>query len=356
MRRFAAVLLITGFAAAAAVKGSQPPDPDTQVSDVIKRVKSMAYRANDVDWPALEAKVRAAAKDAKDHVDLLAAYQVLVDGLGDGHSFLGVPRKDAEEFSRRYGRAYNSDRTFPDYSKTFVGRSQPAGRTLALGAAHARLVELPRFNGGGERAERFAQALYDATATGADSACAYVVDLRGNTGGNVWPMLAGIGVLFGDGPVSSGIDRDGKQASVAGVAGAASVFTAGAGASTTQARVPQWRALPRLPALPVAVLIDDAVASSGEGIAVAFRGRPNTRLFGQKTMGMASANEGFEAGDTNIIVTTQMMADRNAQTYPHGIAPDEAVAHGEGSAADPDDAVVEAAKAWLGRQPGCSGK
>ena len=49
-----------------------------------------------------------------------------------------------------------------------------------------------------------------------------------------------------------------------------------------------------------------------------------------------------------------VVADRNGRIYPDGVRPDTPVAHGEGDPADPDDAVVEAAKAWLAAQPGCA--
>ena len=69
----------------------------------------------------------------------------------------------------------------------------------------------------------------------------------------------------------------------------------------------------------------------------------------------ASSNEGFTLSDgVNLVVTTSMMADRNGRIYPDGVHPDTPIAHGEGEPGDPDDAVVEAAKAWLAAQPGCA--
>ena len=40
---------------------------------------------------------------------------------------------------------------------------------------------------------------------------------------------------------------------------------------------------------PVAVLIDRDTGSSGEGIAIAFRSRPDTRFFGESTYGAATS-------------------------------------------------------------------
>ena len=38
----------------------------------------------------------------------------------------------------------------------------------------------------------------------------WIVDLRGNTGGNMWPMLTGIGPILGDGPAGSFVAADGN--------------------------------------------------------------------------------------------------------------------------------------------------
>jgi hypothetical protein len=50
------------------------------------------------------------------------------------------------------------------------------------------------------------------------------------------------------------------------------------------------RMLTKLP--PVAVLVDGGTGRSGEALAVAFPGRPNTRSFGQATAGFATVNRG----------------------------------------------------------------
>jgi len=38
----------------------------------------------------------------------------------------------------------------------------------------------------------------------------WIIDLRGNGGGNMWPMLAGIGFVLGDGPAGSFVLLDGS--------------------------------------------------------------------------------------------------------------------------------------------------
>ena len=63
----------------------------------------------------------------------------------------------------------------------------------------------------------------------------------------------------------------------------------------------------------VAVLTNQAVASSGEAIAVAFRGRPGTRTFGADTCGLPTANESYTLSDgATLFLTVAREADRLA--------------------------------------------
>lgn len=47
----------------------------------------------------------------------------------------------------------------------------------------------------------------------ASKPCGWVIDLRANGGGNMWPMLAGIGPLVGAGRLGSFKDPDGRGGS-----------------------------------------------------------------------------------------------------------------------------------------------
>ena len=105
----------------------------------------------------------------------------------------------------------------------------------------------------------------------------WIVDLRGNTGGNMWPMLTGIGPILGDGRVGSFVAADGNvtwfyQDGKTGTRNPAGLETV----SLTLEDAPVLMT----PSSPVAVLVDSSTASSAEAITIAFHGRPDTRFFG----------------------------------------------------------------------------
>jgi len=83
----------------------------------------------------------------------------------------------------------------------------------------------------------------------------------------------------------------------------------------------------------VAVITSRRTASSGEAIAVAFRGRPNTRSFGSPTCGVPTANQGFRLSDGGVLLlTTAFDADRTRRVYNEPLVPDEIATDEEAAA------------------------
>jgi C-terminal processing protease CtpA/Prc len=104
---------------------------------------------------------------------------------------------------------------------------------------------------------------------------------------------------------------------------------------------------PDLRSAPVAVITGFYTMSSGEAVAIAFRGRPNTRSFGEPTAGKSTANQGERLSDGSmLLVTAALMADRNGMLYGIPIQPDERVDARAGTAAEEDHALAAAVN-WL---------
>ena len=184
--------------------------------------------------------------------------------------------------------------------------------------------------------------------------CGWIVDLRGNGGGNMWPMLAGIGPLLGDSIVGYfGSDMEAQAWYYR--RGVSGILHSGGGIDTaSQVTVEPFELASTLP--PVAVLIDGATGSSGEALTVAFLGRANTRSFGEPTAGFATVNRGSRLPDgANMVVTTGYYADRHRIPIAERVDPDESVRGGVEGWPFPTDRVSEAAMRWLSTQPACAG-
>lgn len=109
----------------------------------------------------------------------------------------------------------------------------------------------------------------------------------------------------------------------------------------------------RLEDAPVAVLTGPQTKNSGEALAIAFRGRPRTRAFGQPTAGFSGTNTNLLLSDGSIILlTTATMADRNGKRYGTRVEPDELIAAATGSSEE--DPTLSAAVKWLMQSPTCN--
>ncbi|HEX6373569.1 MAG TPA: S41 family peptidase [Longimicrobium sp.] len=186
----------------------------------------------------------------------------------------------------------------------------------------------------------------------AQGTCGWVVDLRFNPGGNMWPMLAGVGPILGEGSPGAFIDSDGVRMPWYYAGGVAGVEIG------TQRQAAARAARPyrlRREAPPVAVLTGTHTASAAEAVAIAFRGRPDARSFGLMTDGVPTANQGFAMPDDALLVlTTAWEADRNGVIYKTALVPDETIIGNITQNPNPvvDDTLARALE-WLGAHPAC---
>lgn len=168
--------------------------------------------------------------------------------------------------------------------------------------------------------------------------CGWIVDLRGNTGGNMWPMLLGTEPLLripGDGIQVVGMMR---------AAGAPVPWELHDGTVMARGRpmlgFGQAGYRLREPGAPVAVLLGPRTGSSGEAIALAFRGRPDSHSFGRPTAGYSTSNSSIRLPDGSLLLLTDaVLADRNGQGDGSRIVPDDITAD--------DAATLAAASHWL---------
>lgn len=140
----------------------------------------------------------------------------------------------------------------------------------------------------------------------------WIVDLRGNTGGNIWPMLAGVSSLLSDGEVMG--FKSAQHTDRVTISGNG-VFLDGVVQARGSLSVPKS-------SLPVAVLVSGGTASSAEGVAIAFVGQHNSRSFGQQTAGLSTANTSIRLRDHAVInLTSAVDVDRTGRIYGTPVVP-----------------------------------
>jgi C-terminal processing protease CtpA/Prc len=98
----------------------------------------------------------------------------------------------------------------------------------------------------------------------------------------------------------------------------------------------------------VAVLIGHITISSGEAVAVSFKGRANTKFFGNLTNGKSTGNRLFRlSNNAAISLTTTIMADRNKKMYGKDIKPDVYLRNPHMIKKEENDTTIISAMNWI---------
>ncbi|WP_312681724.1 S41 family peptidase [Stenotrophomonas chelatiphaga] len=291
-------------AASLRLQAAVPARSDVSAYDVldaaISQIETKALNRSRVDWKAERARLL--TEDLKDlpAQEAHPRIRIALSSLADRHS--GHLTRSGMEALR-----------------TSANPSQPVQASVSDNVGYLRM---PGLSGTDPEATRQFSAsvcrrLEDMASEGLQGV---IVDLRVNSGGNMWPMVSGLLPLLGEGNIGAFRDADGKVSPWK----ARAVGGCTADMTTT----------------PVAVLISRSTASSGEAVATAFRARPGTRFFGQPTAGLATGNGRVPLPDGSALMLTQSnFLDRTGQLVPDRLTPDVLVEKGQ----DP----LALARSWL---------
>ncbi len=293
----------------------------------IRQVKARAVYASRVDWPLVSAQALACVIDGTSRRDALPGVQVVLQALGDKHSWATILDDQGRLVVNGHAIEYEAPRS---RIVSLANHRVVAWLTIPkLGASSGRDTHLYSF------------AIHSSLSASVEAgACGYVVDLTGHTGGNMWPGLDGLGPLLGDGAVVGSF----KPGSYSWQIDRIEINNRLSAAGFVDPK-PLW--LPELSRAPVAVVLGPMTASSGEAVAIAFSGRPNTKFFGRRSYGIATSNESVDLGDGLVaFIVVSAMADRDGKTFPGGVAPE--------TEDDDEGKAAARALAWLSAMPSCA--
>ncbi len=144
----------------------------------------------------------------------------------------------------------------------------------------------------------------------------WIVDLRNNTGGWEYPMIAGLGPLLGEGILAYEVNRDGKIENEYSYAklNKKSIMTKQIELIDS---VVTFNEKPS-----IIVLIGNETGSAGELLTLCFLDNPNTILLGTPTYGVPTGIAGFFMPDSTMIcVTSSVFKNRNMKGNGKPIQP-----------------------------------
>ncbi|KOS05855.1 hypothetical protein AM493_07235 [Flavobacterium akiainvivens] len=281
----------------------------TYIDEVLGVMQQHSVNRNTIDWKDFREKVSEKAGNAVTVADTYPAIHHAIRLLGDSHSYFApVSGNDEDELG--------APPVLPD-----------AAVPGDIGYIRVRYCM-----GNDSSKKAFTEDIINRIkAQDSSNLKGWVVDLRGNFGGDMAPMLLGIAPILGEGILGYTAYPDGKMAKWE--------YNSGSLLLENDTLIsPHIYSLKKQNPY-VAVLTDTLTASSGETVTVAFRGRPNTRSFGKPTYGVSTANQGFTLLDgSRMLLTVAVFADRDKKKYGIPVKPDEDI--------DPDRALKQAVE-WL---------
>jgi carboxyl-terminal processing protease len=319
------------FALDAASTPPQDPSPRVQafLDEAMDVLERHAWRRQAVAWDRLRAEVSAQAAGATRTEDAYLALRYALGRLGDRHSYFMTPRQ-----------VTSLDAAPVSNARTRRPPRAPHGERLAEGVSY---LWLPGFAGGSHAAQvEFAERVQSLIeALDGEARCGWVLDLRDNQGGNLWPMLVGVGPLLGDGEAGAAVYPDGREQSYWYRAGRAGL------GDFVQLRVPDPYE-PLHPPRRIALLLGAETASSAESLALAFAGNPRVRSFGAATRGLATATRNFGLSDGSALVLAVAASRGTRGTMVAGpVLPDQAVDSESGGLPLAGQPIVRVALGWL---------
>ena len=247
--------------------------------------------------PRERAKAQRLAAGATDFAGTYDAIAEILRDLGDRHSRFATP----EQVQRSAGG--------------LLEEGPPTGRIAAPVSVCStfRSCRGPQSSPG---AKQYVDAA-EAVLRGSPDACGWILDLRGNPGGNLIPIMLAAAPLLGEGDAVLVRDNEDQPHPFAyrdrKISYDGDVVTGIEGTMS-----------PISPPPPVAVLTDQDTASSAEFLLLAFQVRPNTRSFGADTVGLTNGNGVFKLADgAQLVITTTVAEDLRGRRYDGPISADE---------------------------------
>lgn len=331
------VLLMAGMAA----MGQERTDSVRKVIDSsIVLLRTYALHRDRPDWKFVRERAYELAGQTNRWEDLGPAIAWLFESVGDHHGWLSV--HDTQLRWERPEQPFLSEAVRAEFAKG----NRIVRKLLPGGIGYLRVPGMiidPSEN------DKMAQRLLDSLcALEAEGARKFIIDLRFNAGGTMFPMIAGLSPLLGNGSFIGNADSRGRVLDMTKLVDGK--FSSADGGVATAVRKLVKKGLDARS--PVVILTGHGTGSAGECVAVAFKGRKHTRFIGEPTAGYTTGNDGhwIVNGQVGIVIAETVLTDRDHRCYPGNLIPDEWVPGGDDLKDYDQDHKIRAAMSWLSRK------
>lgn len=311
------VFFLLAGEATSAVPASEA-STDAVLAEVVGLAKEQALNGAMPDWTSVEREARLIFEAKQGEDGRTAAVRHVLAALKDGHSSYRPPAVPGQS------------RVSPRAAQAQVRREIAEAHPDAAGAGRLVINSWVGSNEAMLDAARTVRSELNKAMVG--SGCALILDISSNSGGNMWPMMGGIAPLYDEGVLETFADREGNL----------QVVNVRGGMLRMNESVFPRADLDPLTRKPVhiAVLLGSRTASSGEILALGFKGQKNVRFFGQPTAGATTSNRTLRLSNGGqLALTTARILDRSGAVHHGRVQPDVVSNH-----------ALAAAREWVASQ------
>lgn len=315
---FVLLIILTVLNGLAQAQSNLPENKRATVlnNEIYKIIRKNSMFKDRLNWDDIQSESKKLLFTANDSINeqiIFNFYRQKLRAAGDKHSF------------------FISSRKINEISKAPI-TEMPQGEYLGNGTGW---IKVPRLTFDRNKDIEFANAIRaiiekidtENTVTG------WIVDLRHNGGGNMWPMIAGLNALVDDGTAGYFVQGKSKRP------------WQNENGKINGKTQPLNTYKIKNNKVKIAVLFDSQTGSSGEMTAVSFLGLPNVKTFGQTTSGYITANYTFPLSNgSQLLLAMTYVTDRTGKSYVEGIVPDVTV---DDLSNTKDDSVIRAAIKWI---------
>lgn len=275
---------------------SRPARPSTRqlrayMTGALHEIRTTGLFSSDVAWDDVEREAQVVLDAAASYADTHTFLGSVLHQAGGRHSHLTPPPTSAASRQRNARVA------------EVLGPPTPTGHLIDQDSV--AYLRLPRLPDGRKTARRY---LADGTAVMNSLISArpagWIVGLRANIGGGMWPMLAVAAPLLPEGVLGHFLSPGDRVQTWSAHRGRIKLDRKTMARDRTHRR-PGDRT-------PIAVLTSSHTASAGEAVALAFRAQPRARLIGAPTAGMTTGNRTHVLPDgTRLRISVADYADHD---------------------------------------------
>lgn len=278
------LLIICTFSCGVKQSNAISPVAKEYIEEVISLLEDKSINRNQIDWKAFREDIYLHANNAQKVEDTYPSIYLAVSKLQDGHSYFAPKNFHDEEDLKPL--PVLSDEVVPPkigYIRIPFCMGDDSDKAKYINEITTKIIAQDNTNLKG-----------------------WIVDLRGNFGGDMSPMLLAVRPILGEGVLGHFYYPDNTY----------HVWN-----YEESEHLNSYRLKVENPY--VAVLTDSLTASSGEAVTIAFKGRAKSKSFGSGTYGVSTGNKSHTLSDgSRINLTENTFADRNKVKYGKSVVPD----------------------------------